>query len=469
MAGRIGPKKSIRPIAERPAWAAITTIHEMAHTTHGSVLANAAWQPHICSIINSKHSRMKRLIWIFAAVGLLATGCSKDEMEDNVTDGVSSVASSANGAMARVDGNAPEIWFQMNQGRMVIQFNGPLGNLPTDCRPKGRVTFKAAGNSEDPNDVTVFEADLCRVGNSRVFRSAANQFNFGPDDHFELVDIDLEWAMADGTPGEFSGSIFLYPSGRTVTQAPELKRAKIGPIVATTDANGIATFRVVVVDDPNQEVASVEFTTKGAIDETTTPPTVTEGQTIQFEKSHVNQNLGLARWTAPYACTGVLNPETGKWECEDALLEGTLILRKAQTYDVDFIAGESSVIIGRYALSGSGSGRLTKVEDDEPVLLGTRLSSADGGATWNMEVAIADLGAWVTSVNYRFLETNGPAPLQQETPLYLVRQEGNLKVFTNKVSFDGNPKGSDYQGLIFQFGIGTRTSSAQASSKAELL
>jgi hypothetical protein len=291
------------------------------------------------------------------------------------------------------------------------------------------------------------------VGNSRVFRSAADQFNFGPDDHFELVDIDLEWAMADGTPGEFSGSIFLYPSGRTVTQAPELKRAKIGPIVATTDANGIATFRVVVVDDPNQEVASVEFTTKGAIDETTTPPTVTEGQTIQFEKSHVNQNLGLARWTAPYACTGVYNPETGKWECEDALIEGTLTLRKAQNYDVDFIAGETSVIIGRYALSGSGSGRLTKVEDDEPVLLGTRLSSADGGATWNMEVAIADLGAWVTSVNYRFLETNGPAPLQQETPLYLVRQEGNLKVFTNKVAFDGNPKGSDYQGLIFQFGI----------------
>jgi hypothetical protein len=41
MTWRIGPKKSIRPIAERPAWAARTTIHEMAHTTHGSVLANA--------------------------------------------------------------------------------------------------------------------------------------------------------------------------------------------------------------------------------------------------------------------------------------------------------------------------------------------------------------------------------------------------------------------------------------------
>jgi hypothetical protein len=107
----------------------------MAHTTHGSVLVRTLRQLHICSIINSKHTRMKQLIWIFAAVGLLATGCSKDEMEDNVTDGVSSVASSANGAMARVDGNTPEIWFQMNQGRMVIQFNGPIGNLPTELPP----------------------------------------------------------------------------------------------------------------------------------------------------------------------------------------------------------------------------------------------------------------------------------------------------------------------------------------------
>jgi len=112
-----------------------------------------------------------------------------------------------------------------------------------------------------------------------------------------------------------------------------------------------------------------------------------------------------------------------------------------------------------------------ETDKTEPVLLSTRLFSTDGGKTWNYEAVIQDNGQWVEKVQVEFVKPyEGPAPVYNPIGLTLVAtKEGNIKMYSGKVEFDGNPAGFIYTAIINQFGSGTRTSAGQANNKAELL
>ena len=395
------------------------------------------------------------------------SGCSKDELEESVTEGVSAVATPTNGQARFANPVAiPEVWFNQNQGRMVIQFNGRR-ILPQDCRPNARISYSIAGGAGQDGNATeetvVIEAELMQVGNSKTYRSDRNRFLFGQTDHFSIIDVTID---AGTYVEEWGGEtldleLFLYPSGRTVEQAPKLVRARLIGRWSFDDAaaqeSSTARLAVILADDPAQLVAQVKFVPTPTVEDPNDPTTV---EPLQFERTHFNQALGLSRWVGPGRGGSGSSPR----------FEGAIYLRGGDKYDAEFVQGETNaVIIARYNITQNANGSLISVLSDEPEILGSRIGSRDGGATWIVEVAIADLGNWVNTVNYRFLETNGPAPLQQEVTLFLVRQEGNLKVYSNKVFFDGNPKGSDYQALISNLGTGTRTTTGQANNKAELL
>ena len=112
-----------------------------------------------------------------------------------------------------------------------------------------------------------------------------------------------------------------------------------------------------------------------------------------------------------------------------------------------------------------------ETDKTEPVLLSTRLYSNDGGKTWNYEAVIQDNGQWVEKVQVEFVKPyEGPAPVYNPIGLTLVAtKEGNIKMYSGKVEFDGNPAGFIYTAIINQYGTGTRRTANQAGSKAELL
>ncbi|MHC1703911.1 MAG: hypothetical protein AB9846_08385 [Tenuifilaceae bacterium] len=112
-----------------------------------------------------------------------------------------------------------------------------------------------------------------------------------------------------------------------------------------------------------------------------------------------------------------------------------------------------------------------ETDNTEPVVQSTRLFSTDGGKTWNYEAVIQDNGQWVEKVQVEFVKPyEGPAPVYNPIGLSLVAtKEGNIKMYSGKVEFLGDPFGFNYTAIIQQFGTGTRTTATQANSKAELL
>ncbi len=250
----------------------------------------------------------KSIFLTLASVALLLVGCSKDELTENVSEGVSSVATPTNGHARLGNTDAmPEIWFNQNQGRMVVQFSA-RGVLPQNCRPSARISYTIAGG-EDPDgnpmeETVVMEAELLRVGNSRIYRSAQNEFVFGQTDHFSLVDVKIDWNAADGTLQEESRietQLFLYPSGRTVEQDPKVVRLRRfhvqDQIVAEWDATLTDELRLIVADDPAQQVAQVKFVPEPIYPYADDPTYAVYPEPSYLEKSHENTNLGLSRWT----------------------------------------------------------------------------------------------------------------------------------------------------------------------------
>jgi hypothetical protein len=82
----------------------------------------AAYLPFVS---NQNLPNMKKLLWSVAAVGLLATGCSKEEVEEHVTEGVSALATPVGGS-AKSNNNGGtwnfhvwnEAWFNQGQGSL---------------------------------------------------------------------------------------------------------------------------------------------------------------------------------------------------------------------------------------------------------------------------------------------------------------------------------------------------------------
>lgn len=384
-----------------------------------------------------------------AALSLLATGCSKEEMEESVTEGVSAVATPVINGSARFgdDSRIGEMWFDTYENRLSLRVR-LTGNTLRPVRLIG--TASLVGDETE----TATDFSLDRIGNSVNYRADSNtqQWNWTHDNVlFSLVNIHLQdW----NGQGDFSSQLFLYPSGRTVVQDPKVMR--VGG-----KENG--RLEVIIADDPAQEVASVELRVGDDV--------------IQYEKTHVNQALGLSKWD------GWDDADTEPWEWTGSnvtlIIKGAPYTQTFGSHEHAYSRGGGVCHLGRCFctedLSGTDcsgpAGRWVYEESDEPLIVGSKLTSTNRGETYTLTVAIADVGDWVENVRYTFLESEGPAPVMDTYQLTLVGEGGgNLKVFeVQGVRFNAHAFGSSYQGLVFNLGTGTRTSSSQANSKAELL
>ena len=387
-----------------------------------------------------------------AAAALLFAGCSKEELVEETipSEGVSSVASSP-GQEKNFWSDAPSIWFNQNNGRMFVRLKENPGYSFLISKRTAAINNEDGGHN---NDLEVVE--LQRVGNSRIFRSARGAVEFSNDTDFSLVDIELE----NGEEEVWSGSIFLYPSGRTVAQNPTLARLRIGPSLQTgTSANG-KNWRMIIADDPTQTVASVSVKAATVVDEDGQEVDEEDLPSFELEETHFNQNLGLRRYIGRQ-----INAEVSR--------NYQMTFMGSDSYDVDFLNEEANaVIISKYTVadvSNETIGVVTTTEVDEPEFLGTALRSKTG-ETWTYEVALADLGDWVETVTLTFPEQEGVFPTQSEFDMQLVRSEGNLKVFrTEGILFEGLEFGTDVQALVAGFGRGNRSTATAPSNKAELL
>lgn len=427
---------------------------------------------------------MKTSFLTLAAAALLLAGCTKEELTENVSEGTSNVATQTNARFGNPEG-IPAIWFNQNNGRMFLRVPPRWTHVALSASAKN---YSLNGN-EDPNDGTfvdedgdgVFDyqewsAELGRVGNSRIYRSGQNQFVFGQTAYFSLVDVTLTAnTFIDDWQGESTYlKLFLYPSGRTVEQDPKVARIRTRSVTNSDSAHEMA---VIVADDPTQDVASVVFRSELPTDPTD-PTSERTVETVALGQTHFNQALGLSRWVGQLGCQGFYNPQTGEWVCEDDCpfddveARPRVMLKSSTSYNVDFLSEEENkTIVAVYGREHCDDENDINLEpSDEPEILGSRLGSTSFGEQWQLEIAIADLGDWVETVNYVFTPGEGPAPLVSELPMELTRTEGNLRVYTSpKFSFNGNPTGNNVGGIVYLFGTGTRSSAGNANNKAELL
>lgn len=402
---------------------------------------------------------MRASFLTLAAAALLLAGCSKEEITENVSDGVSALATPTSG-QKNGGGNFhvwTEVWFNQNTGRMFLKLPGN-GHTLTDVT--ANVRSYAISGQEDPNSGNLVDADgdgvfdyqewnveLGRVGNSRIYRSGQDEFVFGTTTYFSLVDVTLTAnTFIDDWQGETAYmQLFVYPSGRAVEQDPKVVRLRTRSL---TNFDSAHEMTVIIADDPAQQVATSKL--------------IAGKDVVPLEQSHFNQTLGLSRWS------GFIDLDISGAGSGSGL---SLLLSSTDDYGVDFLDAESNKkIVAKYDLSGNEDGTMTNMLSDEPVILGSRLGSTSFGEQWQLEIAIADLGEWVETVNYVFEPGEGPAPLVSELPMELTRTEGNLRVYTSpKFSFNGNPTGFNYGGIVYQFGTGTRSTAGNANNKAELL
>lgn len=254
---------------------------------------------------------MKTSFLTLAAAALLLAGCSKEELTENVSEGTSSVATRTNARFGN-PGGMPEVWFNQNNGRMLLRVPPRWTHVALTASAKN---YSLNGN-EDPNDGTfvdedgdgVFEyqewsAELGRVGNSRIYRSGKDQFVFGQTAYFSLVDVTLTSShFVDDWQGETAYlQLFVYPSGRTVEQDPKIyfRRGHIQETISGEWDEAIAELTIVIADDPAQQVEKVKFVPDPIYPYADDPTYAVYPEPSYLEKTHENTNLGLSRWIGP--------------------------------------------------------------------------------------------------------------------------------------------------------------------------
>ena len=94
---------------------------------------------------------MRKILTVLAATVLLMAGCSKEELTDNVAEGVSSIATPSNGHARFGNPDAtPEVWFNQDNGRMLLRVPPRWTHVALTATAKN---YSLNGN-EDPNDGT---------------------------------------------------------------------------------------------------------------------------------------------------------------------------------------------------------------------------------------------------------------------------------------------------------------------------
>lgn len=236
---------------------------------------------------------------------LLFAACSKEELTETVTDGVSAIATPTS-HQKNGGGNFhvwTEVWFNRSSGQAFVKLNG---NTRPPVMEMQIVHQRDGAPGEDPNgnsDQIVTDLELSRQGNSKVYHSGQDQFVFGTDAYFSLVDVKLTAkTFIDDWQGETAYlQMFLYPSGRTVEQDPKifLRRVHVKETLSGKYDEAIAELTIVVADDPAQEVAQVKFVPNPIYRYPDDPSFVVYPEPSYLEKTHENTNLGLSRWSGP--------------------------------------------------------------------------------------------------------------------------------------------------------------------------
>ena len=407
---------------------------------------------------------MKSSFWTLAAVALLFAGCSKEEITENVSEGGSLVATPTNG-LARLGraSNQPSVKFK--NSRIVIGLNNTKTDedVPLDAiLAEGGGSLVLIDNETTPP--TVIELPLENTNGNENQRYRTPQFELPSELEFDLFDIEIRGA--DGVY-LWGASIFVREDGRAVENNPVLakfRRTHLRNSISASYEDVIVEqiqLRLVIADDPTEQVQSVMFKLAPVSEDPTDPNSpVTEFEPVEFERTHVNQNIGRSRWIGRQLVR------------ETTRMQGALLtLAGPGSYGVNFLDEVANrEIVDQYNLDENEDGTVTFSLSDEPVILGSRLGSTSFGEQWQLEIAIADLGDWVETVNYVFEPGEGPAPLVSELPMQLTRTEGNLRVYTSpKFSFNGNPTGNNVGGIVYLYGTGTRSTAGTAKQKAELL
>ena len=283
------------------------TIRELITTIRGMNENSCTRKGYFRVHFNEKN--MKSSFLTLAAAALLLAGCSKEELTENVAEGVSAVAAPTSQQKNRGGRSQmrTEVWFNQNNGRMLVRLPGN-GQTLTDVT--ANVRNYAISGQEDPNSGNLVDVDgdgvfdyqewnveLGRVGNSRIYRTEPqSQFVFGQEMYFSLVDVTLTAnTFIDDWQGETAYlQLFVYPSGRTAEQDPKVARIRTRSVTNSDSAHEMA---VIVSDDPSQDVASVKFVPDPIYGNPDDPTQVSYPEPIILGKTHFNQALGLSRWT----------------------------------------------------------------------------------------------------------------------------------------------------------------------------
>lgn len=248
---------------------------------------------------------MNKFIPLLLLPVLLTVACIKTEPVESVDDGLNSIAYSTSDKKSVVDENGL---------RMRIQAQAPLGthhlrlNAEKDAPyaevPGMTMELKVPMSNARVigNESKTIVADIFRIGKSNNFKSES--FKLDKELEFELVDMKITTSIKeDPKYSVFDGQIFVYPTGRVVRQNPN-------PIRLTATVHFIDDFqgetaymklRIIVADDPAQQVKSITFFPDPISEDPRDPKAVTTFKPIEFKKTHFNTNIGLSRWGGEYS------------------------------------------------------------------------------------------------------------------------------------------------------------------------
>lgn len=379
---------------------------------------------------------MKNSLWTIAAAALLLAGCSKEEITENISEGTSSVATPVNGnARFGNQDNLPDVSLNTHNGKVSVKLKGK------DSPPSLNVLV--AGEEAEN------EGALNRLGNSKNY-TTANNFIDGQSMYFSLVDVTLTSPhFIDDWQGETAYlSLFVYPNGRPVVQAPKaiFRRWHVQEtITGEWDETITEELRITVADDPAQAVAQVKLVPEPIYGNPDDPTDVFIPETVFFEKTHENQNLGLSRWI-------------GRQIVREVSRQRASLLMRSEpgTYAVDFLDEEDSrAIVAKYSIEEDEDGTITTTLSDEPEILGGQAVSTTFGETWKLEVAVADLGDWAQTANFALEGVESPDGEEVKLSMELTRVEGNLRVFSySGVILNLSPDDGELIGTMFLNGQG---------------
>jgi hypothetical protein len=332
----------------------------------------------------------------------------------------------------------PALTFKQNQKgnyRLLIK-----DKTITSPDPNGtvKVSLAVRKGGEDPiEEVTFTFGGIDRVMSVPMPTGTGSYGN-------QIVEVSINYVFGNGGEKNWNFHVWNYADGTTALQKPEVTKVHF-----VDDWQGETSYmraRVVVVNDPAQQVKSVQLKFNEPF--TGPKPLATIAYLKQKESDSIGDEANGVRWLTQIPMAGA---------------------SVGFTYSTGItLLGENGKTVGS-PISGNVT---VAVKKNAPVMLSSTLTSKDKGATWDITVTIEDKDQWVEKMIYEFIKPY-PGPAPTTNPFTLVRvgeKPGNVEVYAaTGIKFEQNPTGFIYTAMVYHFGSGTRRSAGQANNKAELL